>query len=124
MRGIFEDLVGTQIISGKLEEDVITFLENNGQHETAEHCLQVARESQELARRFGADPDLAFKAGLLHDVSAVFPTEQRIFVSNLIGIEVLQEEETFPMIIHQKISRIMGSLTYESNSSMVKGRLY
>ena len=47
-------------------------------------------------------------AGYLHDISAVFPNHVRIQVSREIGLEVLPEEELFPMIIHQKISAYMA----------------
>jgi HD superfamily phosphohydrolase YqeK len=44
----------------------------------------------------------------LHDISVVFPNYERIRVSKALGIEVLLEEEIFPLIIHQKISKVMA----------------
>lgn len=55
-----------------------------------------------------ADPEAAEIAGWLHDISAVFPNQERIAVARELGVEVLPEEEMFPMIIHQKISKVMA----------------
>ena len=62
----------------------------------------------ELAKQFNADEDKAEIAGWLHDISAVFPSAERAKVARELGIEVLPEEDTFPMIIHQKLSIVLG----------------
>lgn len=46
--------------------------------------------------------------GYLHDISAIFPNEVRIVVAEEFGIEILEEERKFPMIIHQKLSRVIA----------------
>ncbi|MGN7383749.1 bis(5'-nucleosyl)-tetraphosphatase (symmetrical) YqeK [Paenibacillus sp. SAFN-117] len=95
-------------MTGSLEKDVAGFLTRHRRPKTAEHSINVGRKARELAARFGADPDQAEAAGYLHDISAIFPNEERIEVSRQLGIEVLPEEELFPMIIHQKMSRVMA----------------
>lgn len=90
--------------SGDLPADVRRFLADRGCPRTAEHCLAVGAEARALAIRFGADPDDAETAGLLHDISAIYPNATRIGVARELGVSVLPEEETFPMIIHQKLS--------------------
>lgn len=107
MHSPYVELV-THKFSGKLREDVYTFLVNNGCPKTAEHSLRVGDEARNIAARFGANGKSAEIAGYLHDVSAVFPNDQRIAVSRAFGIEVLPEEEVFPLIIHQKISKQMA----------------
>ncbi len=47
-------------------------------------------------------------AGYLHDISAIYPNNERIFVAEDMRIELFKEERQFPMIIHQRISRIMA----------------
>lgn len=44
----------------------------------------------------------------LQDISAIFPNEERIAVAEEFGIEILQEEREFPMIIHQKLSSVIA----------------
>lgn len=94
--------------SGDLREDVYRFLVRNGCPRTAEHCMKVGEEARRLAVRFGLDSQAAEYAGYLHDISAVYPNHVRVPVSRSLGIEVLPEEEAFPMIVHQKLSRQMA----------------
>ncbi|NHN34543.1 HD domain-containing protein [Paenibacillus sp. S3N08] len=75
---------------------------------TADHCMDVGTEARRVALLFEVNPDAAEIAGWLHDISAVFPSNERIAVSRDLQIEILPEEEVFPMIIHQKISKVMA----------------
>ncbi|MCP1307296.1 bis(5'-nucleosyl)-tetraphosphatase (symmetrical) YqeK [Paenibacillus tyrfis] len=94
--------------TNRLRDDIRSFLSLNGCEKTAEHCMDVGTEARRIALRFGADPEAAETAGWLHDISAVIPNGDRIAVSRELGIEVLPEEEAFPMIIHQKLSVVMA----------------
>lgn len=80
----------------------------HGCADTAGHVVHVAAEVKRLAERFGASSEAAEAAGLLHDISAVIPNEERIAAAHTFGIEVLPEEATFPMIIHQKLSVVLA----------------
>lgn len=40
------------------------------------HSLGVADEAERLARRYGANPDKAFLAGLVHDCAKEFPPDK------------------------------------------------
>ena len=95
-------------LTGNLRNDVNEFLIRNGHGDTAEHCLKVGEESQRIAVRYNEPSDAALYAGYLHDISAVYPNEIRIEVARSFGIQVLPEEEIFPMIIHQKLSKQMA----------------
>ena len=94
--------------TGNVRQDMIALLIHHGCPATAEHCLRVAAEAERLAVRFGADPPSARVAGWLHDVSAVFPSAQRAEIAHQLGLQVLPEEETAPMILHQKLSAAMA----------------
>lgn len=94
--------------TGHLRRDVATFLTLHKQAHTAGHVAQVAAEAQRLAERFGAVTVEAEVAGLLHDISAVIPNDERIAAAHAFGIEVLPEEAAFPMIIHQKLSVVLA----------------
>lgn len=91
-------------LTGHLPKDVPRFLAQYGHAHTATHCAQVAVQAGRLAERFGVSASQAEAAGWLHDVSAVIPNERRVQVALNYGIEVLPEEERFPMIVHQKLS--------------------
>lgn len=95
-------------LTNDLIKDVPNFLMVNNHIETAKHSIRVSEMARRLALRFGVNPDHAEHAGLLHDVSAVIPHNERSCVAKALGIPVLPEEERFQMIIHQKISRVMA----------------
>ncbi|WP_044478965.1 HD domain-containing protein [Paenibacillus antibioticophila] len=107
MKLVYNNLV-INTLSGNLKDDIYNFLVNNGCPKTAEHCVRVGKEARKIAERFNANADSAEIAGYLHDISAVYSDDVRIQVSYDLGIEVLSEEEAFPLIIHQKISKEMA----------------
>lgn len=94
--------------SNQIQKDVVTFLGLHGFAETARHSASVAVEAKRLALRFGEDQEAAATAAWLHDVSAIFPNEKRIVIAKGLDIIPLPEEETFPLIIHQRISKVMA----------------
>ncbi|ULL13552.1 HD domain-containing protein [Paenibacillus sp. H1-7] len=98
----------SMMFTGHLENDVIDLLSLYNCPKTAEHSLRVGDEASRLAAKFGGDPEAARTAGLLHDISAIIPNNERIRVAQELHIEILPEEALFPMIIHQKISRIIA----------------
>ena len=108
MHTIFESLIDNIVFTGDLKTDIFLFLSANQCSETAEHCIDVGAESKRIALMYNADPQAAEVAGWLHDISAVFPNSERIEVARELHLEILPEEEQFPMIIHQKISKVMA----------------
>jgi predicted HD superfamily hydrolase involved in NAD metabolism len=108
MHPIFKDLTRGIDFTGNLKDDIYLFLTANNCPKTAAHCIDVGTEARKIALLFDADPQAAEIAGWLHDISAVIPSSERIAASMDLEIEILPEEEVFPMIIHQKISRVMA----------------
>ena len=92
------------LVTGDMRHDVIHFLVESGLPDTAAHVIDVADEAVRLATMFGVSQRQAELAGLLHDISAVIPNEQRVQAARDLDIELLPEEESFPMIVHQKLS--------------------
>jgi len=93
---------------GWINEDVTAFLMQNDCPRTAAHCADVARAAYELAERFGVDPLAAESGGWLHDVSAVWPDNQRLAAADALGVEVLPLERNWPKIVHQKLSVVLA----------------
>ena len=113
MNSLFNEFMLNVSMTGDIETDFYHFLLVNGHQKTAEHCLKVGEKADELAKIYGVDPYKAKIAGYLHDVSAIFPNSKRIVVAKALGLEVLKEEEFFPMIIHQKISGVMATEIFD-----------
>ena len=58
--------------------------------------------------QFGVDALKAEKAGYLHDISVVIPNDEKIQYAQDHGLEILPEEASFPMILHQRLSVILA----------------
>ncbi|SDE44352.1 putative HD superfamily hydrolase of NAD metabolism [Paenibacillus sp. UNCCL117] len=108
MHAILTNLIQPMSLTGDLKSDVHTFLTANGSPHTATHCMEVGSEARRLAERFHADPEAAEIAGWLHDISTVIPNHERIEAARQLQVDILPEEERFPMIIHQKLSKVMA----------------
>lgn len=108
MKEVFKRLLDGFEFIGDLHKDIYNLLILHNRQIVAEHSKEVAEECRRLAIKFGVNEEAAEIAGLLHDISAIFPFHQRLAISNLLGIQVLKEEEEFPLILHQKISQVMA----------------
>ena len=63
-----------------IEQQVKRYLSYFDKADVFEHSKQVAIQAKELAKKFDLATELAYQAGLLHDISAVIPNEKRIAV--------------------------------------------
>lgn len=108
MRELFKKYINNFELSGDLEHDVVTFLKSNDFTNTAEHSCRVGRKAERLAHSFNNNGDVAKAAGLLHDISVVFPNNERAIVVEKLGLDVFDAERIFPLIAHQRISRVMA----------------
>ena len=105
--------------TGQIETDVRSFLTSFGYPKTAEHCAAVAAEAKNLAIRFQSNPHQAEQAGYLHDISVVIPDEKRLDFAENFRIDVLSEEEDFPMILHQKLSAVIAREIFQVTDAQV-----
>jgi len=93
---------------GSVQVDMTTLLRHHGRTKTVGHSMRVAAEAKRLAQQWGEDPANAEIAGFLHDISAIVPPEQRIALAEALQLDILPEERTLPMIIHQKLSAVIA----------------
>lgn len=93
---------------GNAPEDAAEFFRMWQKPKTLIHSRAVAIKAEDLARKFGVDPVKAGDGGWLHDVSIVWSNPQRLPAAQALGIEVLPEEESVPMILHQKLSVLLA----------------
>jgi predicted HD superfamily hydrolase involved in NAD metabolism len=109
MNDIFKEKMRDVTLTGNIREDSYNLLMKYNRAIIANHSLRVAEKARFLAKQFGVDENLAEIAGLLHDISGVYPNEEKLELCKKLNIEILLEEEKFPMILHQKISRVMAT---------------
>ncbi|GCE11971.1 bis(5'-nucleosyl)-tetraphosphatase (symmetrical) YqeK [Tengunoibacter tsumagoiensis] len=105
---ILAHLLGDLQLTGNLSQDVPAFLHQHHHPATALHCQQVAAMARHVATSASVDLVQAEIAGWLHDVSAIIPPKERVHIARSLGLEVFAEEDRCPMIVHQKLSRLMA----------------
>jgi predicted HD superfamily hydrolase involved in NAD metabolism len=90
--------------TGRLELDAAAFLIRHNCPGTAAHSRDVEAAAVILSERFGVPTASVSTAAWLHDISAVFPNDQRLEVARQLELEILPEEAEVPLLLHQKIS--------------------
>jgi hypothetical protein len=90
---------GVYTVKTGLAPAVIMLIRTDGRAATV--TLTHGVEARRIAALVGVDLHAAEVAGWLHDISAIFPSEQRAVIAEQLGIEVLPEEAIFPMIIQR-----------------------
>ena len=91
-----------------LRGEVRRLLLAHGYARIYEHSVLVTREAARLAERFGEDLAAAEAAALLHDIGAAVPEAERAGFLASRQIAVLEEEARLPLILHQKVSRVLA----------------
>lgn len=106
-----------QTLTGLVPEAVAAYIESHGlyrlTYEDLERAVRphlgdkrfyhsqcVAACAQDLARRYGADPDKARKAGILHDIMKDAPGEEQLKILEESGIILTDLQKTQPKLWH------------------------
>ncbi|MGF9697891.1 bis(5'-nucleosyl)-tetraphosphatase (symmetrical) YqeK [Paenibacillus sp. MABNR03] len=119
MNPILKPYVMNVKLSNDLRKNIHSFFEAHHDQETLQHTLTVATEAKRVAGLFGADPQKAEQAGLLHDISNVVPVNEMLNLANGLLIEILDEENKNDRIIHQKLSRAMAKEIFNINDQEI-----
>lgn len=88
-----------------MKNEIKNYLFERGCEETYFHCEAVGDYAAKMAKNYSVDPEKARLAGYLHDISAVYPNDQKVEVAKQFGLMVFPEELELPMITHQRLSR-------------------
>lgn len=98
------------------------FYKQNGCMHIYEHSLNVANKAIELANFFHCDDDIinrVYIAGLLHDIGGIYPASRRIDVAKQFHIKLLDEEYSFPLIVHQKLSGYLAKEIFKIHDNRI-----
>ena len=71
------------------------------------HMERVSTTAQQLANRWGADPDAAALAGFLHDVARAQPPEALLAQARELGLPVHPVEERTPLLLHGPVGAVL-----------------
>lgn len=108
MKKIFTSLIQNITFTGNIKIDSQELLKNHNKFVTAEHSLRVAKEGKILAERYEINKEKAEMAGLLHDISGIYPNNERLKIAEELGLDIFEEEKVLPLILHQRISEVMA----------------
>ncbi|WP_417637910.1 bis(5'-nucleosyl)-tetraphosphatase (symmetrical) YqeK [Enterococcus faecalis] len=95
-----------------LKNEIKQYLVSKNCEKTYYHCMEVGEYAYQLGEKYLTSPEKVSIAGYLHDISAIYPNNQRISVAQKYGIELNEAEMDFPMIIHQKISKSIAKMDF------------
>lgn len=88
------------MIDEKLKESYIELLRGRLKEKRFFHSLNVADSAVELAKRFGADEDKAYIAGLLHDITKNETDENQLQIMQSGGIILTETQRNNPKLWH------------------------
>ncbi|MDU3403603.1 MAG: bis(5'-nucleosyl)-tetraphosphatase (symmetrical) YqeK [Enterococcus faecalis] len=95
-----------------LKNEIKQYLVSKNCEKTYYHCMEVGEYAYQLGEKYLTSPEKVSIAGYLHDISAIYPNNQRISVAQKYGIELNEAEMVFPLIIHQKISKSIAKMDF------------
>lgn len=105
--------------SASLEDAVQDIFTHYNKSIILEHTLRTRDAAVKLAKMYGIDCDIVEQAALLHYIGGVMPISERIVFALDNGIPVLEEEDNYPQIIYQKISRFIAEKAFDIDNELV-----
>lgn len=76
------------------------------------HSVSVANEAVRIARKYGADEEKAYTAGILHDCAKCIPIDEQIDMCRKFGIELDEITLACPAIIHAPLGAKLAEFEY------------
>ena len=101
-------------------EDIRERLRGKLESERIAHCERTADTARELAVKYGANPDKAYLAGLLHDCAKALPADEILLRAQASGMALSlgQIEEPFSML-HGQVGGLVAREEYGVEDSDV-----
>ncbi|MBV5260855.1 HD domain-containing protein [Synechococcus moorigangaii CMS01] len=86
----------------------IAWLKENVSVHRLEHILGVEQLAIALAQRYGADPEKAAQAGLLHDLAKFFPPPKLLQIAHCYDLEMDEIFQQVPHLLHAEVSAVVA----------------
>lgn len=116
MNKLITNLVDGLEFFGNIERDSYNLLQKHKRHRIANHSLRVGKMAKLISQKYFLDGEIAEVSGYLHDIGGIFSNDKRIEVATALGIEIIQEEVELPLILHQKISKVLAKEIFNINN--------
>jgi HD superfamily phosphohydrolase YqeK len=112
MKNFLDEMQHNYTNTGDIFFDTENFLIKYGKKHVMDHSKEVAVIGVKLAKDFGVGEYKIKASSYLHDISCVIPNENKIEFSEYLGIDIVNEEKLFPILIHQKLSKEMAKMIF------------
>lgn len=99
----------------KLKEVAISLLKKK----RVNHVLGCAQTAQKLAKRYGQDETVAYRAGLLHDVTKAIDGEDQLLLVDKYGILIRDYERKNPKLLHAKTGAAVARYVFGESQAVV-----
>ncbi|URZ04355.1 HD domain-containing protein [Clostridium felsineum] len=119
MKDVFKEIKEKFYFTGNIKEDSQKLLKAYGQYLVAEHSIRVAKEARIIAKQYGENENEVEIAGLLHDISGIYENKERLLVAEKLQLNIVEEEKVLPLILHQKISRVMAKDLFQIKNKKI-----
>ncbi len=100
-------------VTSDIRESVLEVLSINDLNIVLEHTKSVEEYAVSLAYKYNYSKQAASIAALLHDIGGIIPSSKRIVFCNNENINYIKEEEEFPILLHQRLSRVIAKEIYQ-----------
>lgn len=100
-------------ITSNVENDCIKILTAYDKTVCRKHTINVGNKIVQLVVQFGLNLDKLQKAASLHDISVVIPRDKYVSICGDYNVEVIDLEKEFPILLHQKMSKIIAEEIFE-----------
>lgn len=99
----------------RLKEVAISLLKKK----RVNHVLGCAQTAQKLAKRYGQDETVAYRAGLLHDVTKAIDGEDQLLLVDKYGILIRDYERKNPKLLHAKTGAAVARYVFGESQAVV-----
>lgn len=83
------------------------------------HVLGCCETAQALAKRWGADPEQAARAGILHDITKALSPAAQLALCDHYGAALTDFERTHPKLLHAKSGAVVAERVFEETEPVV-----
>lgn len=101
--GLYQPKSGDRRVA---DEQFVEIIRNRLSEYRFYHSLCVAEEAKRLALLYGADPDKAYTAGILHDIMKDTDKETQLRILSDYGVELDAVEKQTPMLWHARSGEV------------------
>lgn len=94
-----------------------------GQKHRYEHCVRVARLSENLARTHNVDRWKARIAGMLHDLARLYSSERLLNESAALGLPIDEYAREHPIVLHAPLSAELARILFGIDDGEVRSAI-